>query len=82
MTSLGHRILRAIHRWRVRRNAVRALHALDSRLLRDIGLERYRIESIVEERMKTAAPAQPIIAATGYGKAALPGPGIIYSDAA
>ena len=82
VTSLGHRILHAIHRWRVRRNAVRALHALDSRLLRDIGLERNLIESIVGERMKSAAPAQPMIAATGYGKADLLRPGMIHRDAA
>jgi len=43
-------VVRAYARWRERREAVRELHALDDRALRDIGVSRSEIEWVVSSQ--------------------------------
>ena len=43
-------VVRAYARWRERREAVRELHALDDRSLRDIGVSRSEIEWVVSSQ--------------------------------
>jgi uncharacterized protein YjiS (DUF1127 family) len=54
-------VVRAYARWRERREAVRELHSLDDRSLRDIGVSRSEIEWVVSSqqaaRMRAAVKA-------------------------
>ncbi|MDH3473028.1 MAG: DUF1127 domain-containing protein [Rhodospirillales bacterium] len=53
--TLLPRLLGALRRWHHRRLAIRTLWALDDRLLRDIGLDRNGICSVVDGRLMAAA---------------------------
>jgi uncharacterized protein YjiS (DUF1127 family) len=60
-------VVRAYARWRERREAVRELHSLDDRSLRDIGVSRSEIEWVVSSQqaarvraaVKAVRPRQP-----------------------
>ncbi len=61
LPALGSRVLRlgqALSIWRRRRAAVRELSALSDHTLKDIGLHRSEIRSVVHELTRAAAPAQ------------------------
>jgi len=53
LASAVRRSVRVISRWRRRRAAIRELRALNDHYLRDIGLDRSRIVSTVEEILET-----------------------------
>ncbi len=59
--ALESRVLRlgqALGVWRKRRAAVRELSVLSDHMLKDIGLHRGEIRSVVDEMTRAAAPAQ------------------------
>jgi uncharacterized protein YjiS (DUF1127 family) len=47
------RLLNAIGRWRGRRSAIRRLSRLNDHLLRDIGIHRHKIASVVHQTAKS-----------------------------
>ncbi len=47
------RLLDAIGRWRARRNTARRLSRLNDHLLRDIGIHRHEIASVVHQSAKS-----------------------------
>ncbi len=53
----GRALAKAIGRARKRGAYYRALHALDDRTLKDIGLHRSQIRSVVEEMLNAPAPS-------------------------
>ncbi len=61
LPALGNRVLRlgqALSVWRRRRAAIRELSALSDHTLKDIGLHRGEIRSVVHEMTRAAAPAR------------------------
>ena len=44
-----------VHNWQATREAIRELHRLNDHLLRDIGIERHEIESVVRRRARRLA---------------------------
>jgi uncharacterized protein YjiS (DUF1127 family) len=65
---------RAFAQWRARKAAVRELHALDDRALRDIGINRSEIESVVSGRDETRLRDATIAAAQCRRSDARPSP--------
>jgi uncharacterized protein YjiS (DUF1127 family) len=68
--SLGRRIGAALlaawrdaANWLERKRAIRQLHALDDRALRDIGLDRSEIDAAVEGRNPASSPTVEVVAA-------------------
>ncbi len=58
------RLLDAIRRWHERRTSIRRLSQLNDRLLRDIGIHRHEIESVVHQSVGSMPASYQ-----GHGKA-------------
>jgi len=62
VTALVTRAIVGVRAWRERRAVVRALQALDDRMLRDIGLERADIIALRRHQPQTPAPTTFVLA--------------------
>lgn len=55
-THLLQRLFKAIGRWHIRRTTIRTLSALDDRMLRDIGIDRSELRTVVDDLLTRPLP--------------------------
>ncbi|MGI9301300.1 MAG: DUF1127 domain-containing protein [Gammaproteobacteria bacterium] len=58
MKTLVYRFVAAVHRWHRRRIAIGELMALSNAALKDIGIHRSEIRSVVAEHLNVATPTR------------------------